>query len=74
MVEAGGIGEGTGTTAAEVKHGSSTRQCNGRRDGGSVAIAMDSGSGGQRWGGTEYQLLCSRAAAGCLRLPFFCVE
>ena len=72
--KAGGFGEGKGTTAAEVIDSSSTQRCNGRWDGGSVTIPMDSGSGGQRWGGTEYQLLCSRAAAGCLHLPFFCVE
>ena len=48
MVEAGGIGEGGGATAAEVMDGSSTRQCNGRRDGGSVTIAVGSGRSNKR--------------------------
>ena len=43
MVEAGGIGEGGGATAAEVMDGSSTQRCNGQRDGGSVAMAVGSG-------------------------------
>ena len=46
MVEAGGIGEGRVTTAAEVMDSSSTGQCNGRRYSSSVAITRDLGAGG----------------------------
>ncbi len=64
MVEAGGIGEGGGATAAEVMDGSSTQQCNGRRDGGSVAMVMDSGGSN----GT------GRTAAQNSSSSVFCVE
>ena len=64
MVEAGGIGEGGGATAAEVMDGSSTRRCNGRRDGGSVAMVMDSGGSN----GT------GRTAAQNSSSSVFCVE
>ena len=64
MVEAGGIGEGGGATAAEVMDGSSTQQCNGWRDGGSVAMVMDSG-GSNKTGWTAAQNSSSSV---------FCVE
>ncbi len=64
MVEVGGIGEGGGATAAEVMDGSSTRQCNGQWDGGSVAMVMDSGGSN----GTD------RKAAQNSSSSVFCVE
>ena len=46
--EAGGFGEGKGTTAAEVIDSSSTQQCNGRRDSSSIVIAIDGGDSDDR--------------------------